>query len=99
MNRFKPDTAWMTTLYDAWSLSADAATVMWLRTALIAGGGVTAQKEAARMLSEKLSANAELGTLMMTGGLGHDPRVAADRTIAHYGPTVRANRARLSRRK
>ncbi|WP_240957034.1 hypothetical protein [Pseudopontixanthobacter vadosimaris] len=99
MNSFKPDSAWMTTLCEAWSLGADAATVMWLRTALIAGGGIAARKEAARMFSEKLSANAELGTLMMTGGLGYDLRVAADRTIAHYGPTVRANRARLSRRR
>ncbi|NTZ42612.1 hypothetical protein G7A66_05835 [Altererythrobacter sp. SALINAS58] len=99
MNDLRPDTAWLTTFYDAWSLGADAATVMWLRTALLAGGGVAAQKEATRMFSEKLSANVELGTMILTGGLGNDPRVAADHTIAHYGPTVRANRARLSRRK
>lgn len=99
MNHLKPDTAWLTTFCNAWSLGADAATVMWLRTALIAGGGTAAQKEATRMFSEKLSANVELGTLLMTGALGNDPRVAADRTIAHYGHTVRANRARLSRRK
>lgn len=86
--------AWSKLWFDGWALWFDAATVMWLRSARIAGGGALGTRESQRMVAEKAAANAELATLLLTGGLT-TPHAAATTAVRTYGKTVRANRRRL----
>jgi len=60
-------------------------------------GGKLAEREAQRMVSEKISAAFGLGPAIMAGGLGQSAEDATGRAIAHYRRPVRANRRRLSR--
>jgi hypothetical protein len=80
----------------AWSLGFEASSVIALRTLRIAGGGVAAEAEARRMVSEKFEAGLALQALALNGGLGLTFYSAAIRTLAHYARKVRANRRRLS---
>lgn len=90
-----PDyTAWSNLWFDGWALWWDAANVIWLRSARLAAGGPLAQREGQRMVAEKAAANAELATLLLTGGLT-SPQAAATKAVRTYGRTVRANRRRL----
>lgn len=86
--------AWSKLWFDGWALWWDAAAVMWLRSARMAGGGALAQREGQRMVAEKAAANAELATMLLTGGLT-SPQAAATTVVRTYGRTVRANRRRL----
>lgn len=83
--------------FDSWMLGAEAASVIVLRTAKLAMGGIEAQAEAQRMVSEKALAAFTLGSALATGKLGSQPETIARRTVAHYGKRVRANRRRLSK--
>jgi len=87
---------WVGLSFDAWALGLEAATVMALRTRKIAAGGAAGHAEAARMVSEKVSAGMALQMLAITGGLGTSPAGATARTLTHYRRKVRANRRRLS---
>jgi hypothetical protein len=71
---------------------------MALRSVKLAQGGTSAQTEARRMLTEKVTAGLQLQQKVLAGGLGVTPQGAARKVLAHYGPRVRANRKRLSRR-
>lgn len=75
----------------------DMSVVIPLRLARIAAGGPRGQQEAARMVQEKLTANAALGMGLLTGSLGTTAEAIAKGTLGHYGPRVSANRKRLSR--
>lgn len=86
--------AWSQLWFDGWALWYDAATVMWLRSARIAGGGALGTRESQRMISEKLAVNGQLAMQLMTGGLTN-PHAAATTAVRTYGRTVRANRRRL----
>ena len=66
-----------------------------LRIMKMAAGGVAAETEARRMVSEKVEAGLALQMLAITGGLGVTPHGAAAKTVAHYRRKVRANRRRL----
>lgn len=83
--------------WDAWMLGAEAATVMGLRTMKIAAGGAAGEREARRMVSEKVEAAQALQLMALTGALGVTAPGAADKTIKHYRRKVRANRRRLSK--
>ena len=86
---------WMRLGLNAWSLGAESSAVIGLRVMKMAAGGVAAEREAHRMVSEKVAAALALQTLAWTGGLGLIPRSAAAKTVAHYRRKVRANRRRL----
>lgn len=64
--------------------------VVWLRLLCIGQGGKGAEREAERMVSEKIDAAVHAGIMLATG--------ATPAAIArHYQRKVRANRIRLSR--
>ena len=82
---------------DSWMLGFEAANVMWLRGMRIMAGGKLAEREAERMVREKLVANAMLWPTLLMGGFGQTAEQLGARTLAHYAKEVRANRRRLSR--
>jgi hypothetical protein len=88
---------WLRIGMDAWSLGMEASSVIALRTMKMTAGGPAADAEGRRMVSEKVRAGLELGTLAMTGGLGLTPQGAAAKTLVHYRRKVRANQRRLLR--
>lgn len=79
----------------ATALAWDSADVMSLRMFGAFAGGPGAQKEAVRMVSEKLIAIVELQTRLLTGTMGATPAAAARGTLSHYARKVAANRRRL----
>ena len=86
---------WLRANMAAWSLGIEASTVIMLRTMRIAAGGAAAQREAEKMVTEKIEAALDLQTKAMTGALGVRPETATHRTLSHYRRKVRANRRRL----
>ena len=85
---------WTRLMIDASLLCADAGMVMALRSWRMMGGGVGAQREFERMVSEKVSAGFELAGVL-AGGKVHSVEGAARRTLSIYGRHVRSNRRRL----
>jgi hypothetical protein len=88
---------WFRLGLDAWTLGAEAATVMTLRSMKIAAGGAAAEAEAQRMVSEKIEAAQALGVMAVTGALGFTAPGVVGKSIKHYRRKVKANRRRLSR--
>ena len=86
---------WMKLGFESWSLSLEAASVIWLRGLVLAQGGTAAASESQLMMSEKIAAAFELQTAMLFGRLGTTPVGAMRRTVAHYGRKVSSNRRRL----
>jgi hypothetical protein len=85
---------WTSLMVDASLLCADAGMVMALRSWRLMAGGPAAQRELARMFSEKTEAGFEIaGTL--AGGRVRTPEAAARKTLSVYGRRVRENRRRL----
>ncbi|RUV66052.1 hypothetical protein EOA78_35460, partial [Mesorhizobium sp. M5C.F.Cr.IN.023.01.1.1] len=68
----------------------EAQQVIWLRTLRIAKGGKPAEREAKRMISEKIKAAGRAGTMFATGA-------PAGEVARMYRKKIRANRKRLSR--
>ena len=94
----RPDpTAWAQIAFDSWSLSFEAASVVWLRSIRMMSGGRLAEREAERMVREKVVANMMLWPALMAGGFGQSAEQLSAATLSHYGKPVRANRRRLSR--
>lgn len=79
-----------------WLLSIEASQVIWLRSLRLMTGGKLAEREAERMVREKLVANLMLWPTLAMGGLGQDSGALARRALEHYARPVRANRKRLS---
>jgi hypothetical protein len=88
---------WPVVAAETWLLGVESSWVIWHRCMTLAGGGKVAEREATRMVVEKVQAQVELATTLATGGFGSDPSQIASRTIDHYRTRVRANRSRLSR--
>ncbi|TIX49873.1 hypothetical protein E5222_13110 [Alteraurantiacibacter aquimixticola] len=74
----------------------EASNVIWLRLWRLSAGGKLAEREATRMVEEKLAANWELGWKLLTAP-STQPEQAARRSVRHYRTKVRANRRRLRR--
>jgi hypothetical protein len=87
--------SWLRLSFIVWEASLAAQQVISLRLAVLAGGSESAGAEAARMVSEKMSAALEVqraaAIAAMTGKAGLIPA----RTIAIYRQKIRANRRRL----
>ena len=73
-------------------LALESNRVIGLRCAKLMRGGKAAQREAHRMVSEKLLAAAKAGTSLMAGASG-------DKIVAQYRKQVAANAKRLSRKR
>ncbi|AQR74835.1 hypothetical protein [Sphingomonas sp. LM7] len=86
---------WASAGIDAWALGLEASSVIGLRVAKMAGGGVGAAEEAQLMLSEKMQAAFELQTALVTGRLGDNPLTGTQKVLKHYRRKVKANRKRL----
>jgi hypothetical protein len=76
---------WMT-------LGLESNRVIGLRIAKLMRGGKVAQREAQRMVSEKVLAAAKAGTSLMAGASGEN-------IVEQYRKTVAANVKRLSRKR
>lgn len=87
---------WMSLAGQSWLLWGEAASVIWLRSWRLAGGGAPARTEAVRMVSEKMASQVELGMAMMASPL-QGPEAATRGALHHYRSKVRSNRERLSR--
>jgi hypothetical protein len=87
---------WLDFGVSAWSLGVEASSVIALRTLKIAAGGVAAELEARRMVSEKVEACLDLQSLALTGKLGLTAHSAATKLLVHYRRKVRANNRRLA---
>jgi len=85
---------WSRLWLDSSRLWADAATVMMLRSWRLMAGGRPAQREAERMVAEKVAAGFEL-TGALAGGRVRSPEGAARKALSVYGKRVRGNRKRL----
>ena len=88
---------WPELAVESWMLGAEMSMVIWLRPIRMMAGGKLAEREAERMVSEKLSAAMTLWPALMAGGPAQSAEDATSRALAHYGKPVRANRRRLSR--
>jgi hypothetical protein len=71
-------------------LGLESNRVIGLRIAMLMRGDKTAQREAQRMVSEKMLAAAKAGTSLMAGASG-------DKIVEQYRRKVAANAKRLSR--
>lgn len=93
----RPQTAdWMSLAGQGWKLWGEAASVIWLRSLRLAGGGASARSEAVRMVSEKVASQVELGMAMMANPM-QGAKAATRTSLRHYRSRVRSNRRRLSR--
>jgi hypothetical protein len=88
---------WPELAVESWMLGAEMSMVIWLRTLRMMSGGKIAEREAALMVSEKMTAAMTLMPALMAGGANPSAEETTGRALAHYGKPVRANRRRLSR--
>ena len=88
---------WMDLGLKTWLLGFEAAQVMWLRGWVIGLGGARGEREARRMVDEKIAANSEFCWTLATGGAGSSPEAVGRKALRHYGGRVRANGRRLRR--
>lgn len=79
-------------------LARDAASVVYLRSLHLAGGGKPAGREMALMVAEKCYGHAAFAKALANGQLGGSPKTIAAGTMAYYELWVRDNRRRLSRK-
>lgn len=90
-----PYAEWMSAGADAWALGIEASTVVGLRMASFAQGGAGADREARRMVAEKIESALQLQAAMLTGRIGATP-AGARAVVRHYRRKVSANRKRLT---
>ncbi len=86
--------SWSKIMIDSTLMGMDAWAVMGLRTMKIMTGGRGAEREAQRMVGEKLAAGFEYAAAL-SGGTIRTPEAAARKAVAIAGGKVRANRRRL----
>jgi hypothetical protein len=90
-------------LWDAYFRAAqtgwEASAVITMRLMRLTAGGALAQREAQRMVAEKVTATVEAQTAAATALMtGRGPARAAKSASAVYRRKVRANKRRLARR-
>ena len=93
----KPRDPWLRLGQSVFMLGGESASVIALRSMKIAAGGAAAEREARRMVEEKIAAAQALQLLALTGGLGFGLPTVAQSSLNNYRRKVRANRRRLSR--
>ena len=88
--------AWWQLATDSYWLWVDSSAVIAMRSVGMMTGAPGSQKEAVRMVTEKIAANAELAAMLFSGAQT-SPEHAARKAVTYYGAKVRANRKRLAR--
>ncbi len=88
---------WNSLAFDSAMLWMEATQVIWLRSMRIAAGGKLAEREATRMVEEKLASSWELGWQMFSMPTA-TPQASARRSVDHYRGKVHANQRRLTTR-
>jgi hypothetical protein len=89
---------WLSFGLKAWQIGLEAQSVIALRMLRLAAGGVRAEAEASRMVTEKALAACEAQMAAVTAALrGDKEHVIAGKALSVYGKRIRANRRRLSR--
>lgn len=96
MTKTNPKT-WPELMVEGWLLGVEMSAVIWMRSLRMMTGGALAQREAQRMVTEKMTAGMTLLPAIMAGGVNQSAEQATSRAIAHYRAPVRANRRRLNR--
>ena len=89
--------AWLRAGMDAVALGIDSSMVVGMRLTKFATGADPDGKEARLMVAEKVRAVVELQSALMAGKFGATPLSRTQKTIAHYGRKVAANRKRLGK--
>jgi hypothetical protein len=91
---------WIALSYDLMRLGIEAQAVMALRLMRLAAGGALAEREAARMVTEKaatvVNAQTAAAVALATGARG---AAVSKKAVRVYRRRVRANRRRLTRHK
>jgi hypothetical protein len=87
---------WVRASFAAWSIGLEASSVIALRMLKMSRGGATADKEAWRMVSEKIESCFALQAMATREGGPLTAQGAVNKILAHYRRKVRANRRRLS---
>lgn len=85
---------WSAIMVDTSLMCMDAWAVMGLRSMRMIGGGRGAEREAQRMIGEKLAAGFEYAAALSSGAI-RTPEAAASAAVAIASRKVRANRRRL----
>lgn len=89
---------WLSLTMNAMQLGIEAQSVVALRIMKVAAGGAAAEREAGRMVTEKIEAALDLQTQIVTGMMtGAAAHRAPARAVALYRRKVRSNRRRLMR--
>jgi len=84
--------------FEQWRLWNEASIVVWLCMFRLMQGGPLAEREAKRMVIEKVWANATLGWAIWPEMFAAKPaEKVAKRVTSHYRKRVSANRRRLTR--
>lgn len=89
--------AWLKATPDAWSPSAEAATVARLRITKVTTGGPAAATEASLMTAQNVQAGFELQASLVASGLGLTPLAGTQKALRLDCRKVAANRRRLTR--
>ncbi|HKT84836.1 MAG TPA: hypothetical protein VJQ77_01985 [Novosphingobium sp.] len=89
---------WLHLAHDSYWLWAESLMVIGMRTTDMLLRRPGHEREAIRMVTEKLRANAELAAQLATASALASEQVA-HRAVKHYRKRVTANRRRLARRK
>jgi hypothetical protein len=90
---------WFFLFFKSVQLGFEAQSVIALRMMRFAAGGDTAQREARRMITDKIAAAVEMQAVAASGiASGHPDAVVAGKVLGILKKRVRANKRRLSRR-
>ena len=92
-----PAAPWLSLAHDSYWLWAESLMVMGMRTTDILLCAPGHEREAVRMVTEKLQASAELAMDQASAGV-LTPEKAAHKAVKHYRKRVSANRRRLGRK-
>jgi hypothetical protein len=88
---------WASMAMQGTMLALESQQVIALRLTKIAMGDPDAQREAERMVTEKVEAMVDSSHLMFKAAMGGHADMGAENIIKRYRTTVRANRRRLAK--
>lgn len=91
-----PGTDWLALAHDSYWLWAESMMVIGMRTTNMLMRAPGYEREAVRMVTEKVRANTLLAAQLATAG-ALAPEKIAHKAVKHYAKRVSANRKRLAR--
>ena len=93
-----PEMTWPELMWSGWMLSAEMSLVIGMRMMRLMAGGRLAEREATRMVTEKMIAGMTLWPALMTGQASQSAEAMTKAALDHFRKPVSANRRRLSRK-